>query len=115
MPRSINHEALLSPVLEIPTRYGVRPACDVLVRDLTGSAPIRIARYVQVYSTQPTPAEMRRRLQRALRTAYGANQVTTIASRPQWARTFRFVFDEGEPESLIGPAELPFIESADLC
>ena len=114
MPRRINHEALLSPVIRTQTPFGVRPACEALVRDLTGGAPLRYARYVEVKSTDMSAEEVRKRLQRALRIAYGAENVTTISNTPQWERTFRFVFDEGDPQTSIGPADLPFVEPDDL-
>ena len=114
MPRTINHEALLSPVFRTQTPYGVRPACEVLVRDLTGRTPIRYARYVQVRSTHTPVEEMRKRIQRVLRRAYGADNVTTLSSSPQWQRTFRFVFDEGDPETVLTPGDLPSIEPDDL-
>ncbi|MBK1666710.1 hypothetical protein CKO28_01450 [Rhodovibrio sodomensis] len=114
MARTINHEAMISPVFRTQSRFGVRPAFEVLVRDLTGGAPIRYARYLQVRSTDPDVETMRARARSALRHAYGADQVTTISAVPQWQRTTRFVFDEGEPAGVIALADLPFIEDEDL-
>lgn len=114
MPRTIDYEAMLSPVHKVPTRAGNRAAVEVLLRDLTGAAPVRLARYVQLYSTD-TPADaMRHRILSALRAAYGKDAVTTISSPPQWMRTTRFVFDRGEPEDVLACTDLPFVRPEDL-
>lgn len=101
--KNANLEALISPLTRVATRFGHRPAYEVLLRR-GGTAGVTYARDIAVYSTENLHDRHAETVHRLV-VACGRKNVVLIEDVETWEAMRRFLFTAGFGFDAAAPPE----------